>query len=107
MAQRIIIAPHIDDDVLGCGGIMDKNTHVIYCGMDENHIDGRPSKKERLKEAKDTSNFLKHKFTILKNKVKGIKKEDPSHRPSSPTDNSSTLIYDSSSLCNIHTKCFR
>ena len=69
MAQKIIIAPHIDDDVLGCGGIMDKNTHVIYCGMDENHIDGRPSKKERLKEAKDTSNFLKHKFTILKNKV--------------------------------------
>ena len=51
MAQKIIIAPHIDDDVLGCGGIMDKNTHVIYCGMDENHIDGRPSKKERLKEA--------------------------------------------------------
>ena len=35
MAQKIIIAPHIDDDVLGCGGIMDKNTHVIYCGMDK------------------------------------------------------------------------
>ena len=26
-------SPHVDDDVLGCGGILDN--HVLYCGLDE------------------------------------------------------------------------
>ena len=26
MTNKVIIAPHADDDVLGCGGIMDSNT---------------------------------------------------------------------------------
>ena len=32
--KKLIIAPHIDDDVLGCGGIIDSNSMVLYCGMD-------------------------------------------------------------------------
>ena len=31
---KIIVAPHIDDEVLGCGGILDENTFVFYCGVD-------------------------------------------------------------------------
>ena len=30
MAKKLIIAPHVDDDVLGCGGIIDKDTFVLY-----------------------------------------------------------------------------
>ena len=38
MMKKLIISPHIDDEVLGCGGILDEDTFVLYCGMDEAHI---------------------------------------------------------------------
>ena len=32
---------HIDDEVLGCGGILDEDTFVLYCGVQENrYING-------------------------------------------------------------------
>lgn len=67
--KKLIIAPHIDDDVLGCGGIIDSNTMVLYCGMDENHIPNRPDSFDRLNEAKDVSKFLGNQYEILDNKV--------------------------------------
>ena len=69
MFKKLIIAPHIDDDVLGCGGIMDNNTQVVYCGVDEDHIPNRPSKLNRLKEAVDVSKYLGNSFVLLENKV--------------------------------------
>ena len=30
--KKMVISPHIDDDVLGCGGIMDEDTYVLYVG---------------------------------------------------------------------------
>ena len=69
IAKKIVIAPHIDDDVLGCGGIIDSNTLVLYCGMDESHLQERPSSRERIKEAENVSEFLGNKFKVLSNKV--------------------------------------
>ena len=48
--KRLIIAPHVDDDVLGCGGILDKSCHVLYCGLDETGLEDRPTMEDRLKE---------------------------------------------------------
>ena len=50
MIKKLIIAPHVDDDVLGCGGILDETCHVIYCGLDETGIKDRPSMDERFVE---------------------------------------------------------
>jgi len=46
--RRLVIAPHVDDDVLGCGGILDAETVTFYCGVDEHHV---VSANERLNEA--------------------------------------------------------
>lgn len=35
--RRLVIAPHVDDDVLGCGGILDADTVTLYCGVDYLH----------------------------------------------------------------------
>lgn len=39
--KRLIIAPHVDDDVLGCGGLLavhGSECVVFYCGVDSFHI---------------------------------------------------------------------
>ena len=33
--KKIVISPHIDDEILGCGGILDKDTLVLECGVDD------------------------------------------------------------------------
>ena len=50
MKNKLIIAPHVDDDVLGCGGILDDTCHVVYCGLDETGLKDRPPMDERLDE---------------------------------------------------------
>ena len=32
--KKLVLSPHIDDDVLGCGGILDEDTFVVYCGVE-------------------------------------------------------------------------
>ena len=73
MSKKLIIAPHVDDDVLGCGGIMDENTFVLYCGVDDFHIIGR---NDRLKEADDVKDLLGHSYTLLENKVNSYVLQD-------------------------------
>ncbi len=67
MIKKLIIAPHIDDDVLGCGGIMDKDTHVLYVG--NGHSAGIISNEDRLKEADAVQQFLGHSYSVLDNPV--------------------------------------
>lgn len=52
--KKMVIAPHIDDETVGCGGILDEDTYVFFCGVDEHHI---VSAKDRLKELE---NVAKH-----------------------------------------------
>ena len=67
--KRMVIAPHVDDDVLGCGGILDDTCHVVYCGLDETGIDDRPPMDERLDEIHSVQNITNHSFDILDNLV--------------------------------------
>jgi N-acetylglucosamine malate deacetylase 1 len=36
--DKLIISPHADDEALGCGGILDKNTTVLVCSIDESEF---------------------------------------------------------------------
>ena len=69
--KKLIISPHVDDDILGCGGILDSDSLVVYCGIDDFHV---ISREERIIEAEKASNLLGHKFKILHgNKVNNYK----------------------------------
>ena len=45
---RLVIAPHVDDDVLGCASLLDADTVTFYCGVDDHHV---VSARARLAEA--------------------------------------------------------
>lgn len=79
--KKLIISPHIDDEVLGCGGILHKDTFVIYCGKDERHITQdwikkRPTDDARMSELKSVVDITNHNYTILDNKVNYYKLHD-------------------------------
>ena len=63
--KKLVISPHIDDEVLGCGGILDEDTFILECGVDDYHIVCRSDRIAELKEAKKILNFS---FDILNNK---------------------------------------
>ena len=67
--KRLIIAPHVDDDVLGCGGILDKTCHVVYCGLNETGLDNRPTMDDRIKEINNVQSVTGHSFEIFDNLV--------------------------------------
>ena len=76
MNKKLILSPHVDDDVLGCGGILDSNSLVLYCGLDETGIKDRPSEQKRLEEINDVIKITDHKYEILDNLVNRYKKHD-------------------------------
>ena len=59
--MRLIIAPHLDDEVLGCGGILDHSCHVFFCGIQENHV---LPKKERFTELEHVSKYLGFTYQV-------------------------------------------
>ena len=64
--DKLIISPHIDDEVLGCGGILDSNSFVLECGVDKFHIVSRDRRIEELKKAQEILGF---EFETLSNLV--------------------------------------
>ena len=73
MAEFLVIAPHVDDEVLGCGGILDRRFHVHYCGVEEFRIVDRET---RLQEASACAEFLGFSFTISANAVNEYRVSD-------------------------------
>jgi N-acetylglucosamine malate deacetylase 1 len=69
--KKLVISPHIDDDVLGCGGILDKDTFILYCGVENRYTNGKISIsiEDRLDEMEKVRKFLKFDFKLLDNKV--------------------------------------
>lgn len=71
---RLIIAPHIDDEVLGCYTAISEDCHILYCGYDESKINydwvrKRPSVEVRLQELTDLQERLNFSYETLNNRV--------------------------------------
>ena len=64
--KKLIISPHIDDEVLGCGGILDSNTFILECGVDEFHV---VSKEDRIKELNSAQKISNFNFITLNHRV--------------------------------------
>lgn len=66
--KKLIISPHVDDEVLGCGGILDDTCFVYLCGIDESRLPHDPKHRipmpERMKELEDTASFLGFQFEV-------------------------------------------
>ena len=72
--KNLIIAPHIDDEVLGCFSAIGKDTFILYCGYDESHINfnwvkSRPNSTERLEELQRLGEEYGFSYDLLYNKV--------------------------------------
>jgi LmbE family N-acetylglucosaminyl deacetylase len=72
--KRLIIAPHIDDEILGCFSSIDLDTFILYCGMDESKIKfdwvkQRPNSDTRLKELQAVQEEMLFSYEILNNEV--------------------------------------
>ena len=78
MARKLVLSPHIDDEVLGCGGILDEDTFVLYCGVENRYINGDMSISvvTRIEELEKVSKFLKFDFKLLDNKVNNYQLKD-------------------------------
>ena len=81
MITRLIIAPHIDDELLGCFSSIDSNSFILYCGCDESKIkfewvNDRPSLNERLAELREVQSKLSFSYEILDNIVNSYTIQD-------------------------------
>jgi len=73
VAEFLVISPHVDDEALGCGGILDERFHVHYCGVEEHRVVDRDT---RLAEAAACAAFLGFSYSInLDNAVNAYRLE--------------------------------
>ena len=63
--KNLVISPHVDDEVLGCGGILNETFFVYFCGIDEGMIrkdKDATSIQDRHAELKNVSDYLGFKW---------------------------------------------
>jgi LmbE family N-acetylglucosaminyl deacetylase len=74
--KTLVISPHCDDEVLGCGGALNNRrndkTFVYYLGVDLFHIIKR---EDRLKEVASVASFLNFDYKIGTNQVNNYRRE--------------------------------
>ena len=65
---KIVVSPHLDDEVLGCGGILGERFLVYYCGINESKLPEDPEHRipttERREEMISISKFLGFDYEI-------------------------------------------
>ena len=77
--HTLVISPHIDDEVLGCAGMIynrklkGENVHVYYLGVENFH---EVDRNIRLQEAKAVAEFLGFSFDIGVNVVNQYRLSD-------------------------------
>jgi LmbE family N-acetylglucosaminyl deacetylase len=74
--KTLIISPHCDDEVLGCGGAIHNRPEqcfVYYLGADVFHVVKREI---RMKEVADVAKFLHFDYKVGNNPVNHYKRED-------------------------------
>lgn len=64
--KKLIIAPHIDDEVLGCGGILDKDSFVLHCGIEDRTT---ISSETRIAEIKKVQKIAKFDMKLLRGNI--------------------------------------
>jgi len=68
MTKKLVISPHVDDEVLGCGGILNNDSFVYYCGIDESKVAADEGHRipiaEREQELRDVSKFLGFQYEV-------------------------------------------
>jgi LmbE family N-acetylglucosaminyl deacetylase len=70
--MRLIVAPHIDDECLGCSSVL-KNSHVVFLGVNDFHVVDR---NERLLEVSRVSEFFNYDFRVCEHLVDNYKFKD-------------------------------
>jgi LmbE family N-acetylglucosaminyl deacetylase len=73
MAGFLVLSPHIDDEALGCGGILDERFHVHYCGVEDFRLVDR---EVRIAEARACAEHLGFRFSIGDNRVNDYRVPD-------------------------------
>lgn len=71
--KNMIIAPHIDDEILGCFAALNRDAFVCYMGVED-----RPyvSAKERVKELEAAAAALQFQWILFDNVVNSYRCED-------------------------------
>tara|TARA_A100001515_G_scaffold140163_1_gene135536 strand:- start:1493 stop:2110 length:618 start_codon:yes stop_codon:yes gene_type:complete len=69
--KKMIISPHVDDEVLGCGGILDKDTFILHCGLAENQNHGHHilTRTDRIKEFEKIKEEIDLEYHLLHHPV--------------------------------------
>ena len=69
--NKMIISPHVDDEILGCGGMLDENTFVLHCGCAENQQHGHKAltRAERIDEFCQVADEIHLSFHLLHHPV--------------------------------------